>query len=89
MKINFETLTVVDREEYERLCRLDGAVDAVQRFVDSHGAIEVDDILDLLFINKTKRNMNIKKEKEERDAYFAKLEEKLEEEERKECTSES
>lgn len=64
MKINHEEMIIVPREEYERLCRLDGRVDALQGYIDeSKGYISLEDIASILGINLAhyKRNCDEKK----------------------------
>lgn len=66
MKINHEEMIIVTREEYERLCRLDGRVDALQGYInESKGYISLEDIASILGINLAyyKRNYD-EKEKE-------------------------
>lgn len=51
MKINHEEMIIVPREEYERLCRLDGRVDALQGYIDeSDGYISLEDVSSILGI---------------------------------------
>lgn len=64
MKINHEEMIVIPREEYERLCRLDGRVDALQGYIDEFkGYIGLEDIASILGINLAhyKRNCDEKK----------------------------
>lgn len=66
MKINHEEMIVVPREKYERLCRLDGRLDALQGYIDkSDGFIILEDIASILGITlaQYKRNCD-EKEKE-------------------------
>ena len=53
MKIR-ENEILVDRDEYARLCRLDGRVDAVQNYVDKQEYVSIDEMLDILMVDKTK-----------------------------------
>lgn len=64
MKINHEEMIIVPREEYERLCRLDGRADALQGYIDeSEGFIGLEDIASILGLNLEyyKRNCDEKK----------------------------